>query len=140
MAGAFVERRVALWAAALCAISPLIQSYAQETRVYVFTMLALVVAVGATVRACHRPKGRIPLLTLGALSAFLAIWLHYTAASVVLPLTVWVVTRSELSWRERAGFLAACVVAQATVMPLLLEQYHYFPNGGAIAGPSTGTT
>ena len=133
-AGAFVERRVALWAAALCAISPLIQSYAQETRVYVFLMLAPVVAVGATVRACHRPKGRIPLLMLAALTAFLAIGLHYTAVSVVLPLAVWVVTRSELSWRERAGFLAACVIAIATVMPLLLEQYHYNPNGGAIAG------
>jgi 4-amino-4-deoxy-L-arabinose transferase-like glycosyltransferase len=134
MAGAFVERRVAVWAAALCAISPLVQSYAQETRVYVFVMLALTVAVGATVRACHRGNGRVPLLTLGALSAFLAIWLHYSAVSVVLPLGVWVATRSELPWRERVGFVVACVVAQATVTPLLLEQYHRFPNGGVIAG------
>ena len=79
MAGAFVGRRVALGAAALCAISPLIQCYAQETRVYVFVMLAAVLSVGATVRACHRPEGRTRLLILGAASAVFAMWLHYTA-------------------------------------------------------------
>jgi 4-amino-4-deoxy-L-arabinose transferase-like glycosyltransferase len=134
MAAAFVERRIALWAAALCALSPLILTYAQETRVYVFVMLALVVAVGAAVRAVERPRRRAGLLTLGALSAFLALWLHYTAISVVLPLMLWVATRSELSRRARAAFVAACVIAQGTLMPLLLQQYGYYPNGGAIAG------
>ncbi len=134
MAGAFVARRAALGAAALTAVSPLIQSYAQEARVYIFLMLAVVVAVGATVRATKRTSGRLGLLTLGALGAFLAMWLHYTAISVVLPLVVWVATRDELSWRARAGFAAACVAACGTVLPLLIEQYHYNPNGGAIAG------
>src|SRR5205085_2989190 len=56
MARAFVERRVALGAAALCAISPLIQSYAQETRAYIFLAVAVTIAVGATVRGCQRTE------------------------------------------------------------------------------------
>lgn len=132
MARAFVGRRPALATAALAALSPLIGSYAQETRVYVFLMLALVVSVGATVRAVQRPDNR--LLVLGALTAFIALWLHYTALSVVLPLVVWVATRSSLSSKQRAGFIAVCVAGVGTVLPLMLEQYHYNPNGGFITG------
>jgi uncharacterized membrane protein len=135
MAGAFVSRRSALAAAALAALSPLITSYAQEARVYVFVMLALVISVGATVRATRRAEAQNRLLILGALGAFVAIWLHYTALSVVLPLTVWVATRPKLSVRQRAAFVAVSVIALATVMPLLVVQYHYTPNGGAINGP-----
>ncbi len=134
MARAFVARWVALGAAALCAISPLIQSYAQETRVYIFLILALVISVGATVRACQRPERRAALLTVGAVGAFVSMWLHYTAISVLLPLAVWVGTRPQLSRRARVAFIAACVLGVGTVMPLLLEQYSIFPNGGAING------
>ena len=134
MAQAFVTRRVALAAAALAAISPLIESYAQETRVYVFLMLAVVVSVGATVRAVQRTDGRNRLLAVGAITAFLGVWLHYTAVSVVLPLAVWVGTRRTLTTRQRVGFVGVCVVAVGTVLPVLLEQYHYNPNGGAITG------
>jgi uncharacterized membrane protein len=134
MALAFADRRSALGAAALTAISPLIQSYAQETRVYVFLMLVVVVAVGATVRAVHRPEHRRGLLTLGALAAFLSVWLHYTAVSIVLPLAVWVATRPGLSRRARTAFVAACIAAFGSILPLLLLQYSIFPNGGTIAG------
>jgi 4-amino-4-deoxy-L-arabinose transferase-like glycosyltransferase len=134
MALAFVSRWVALGAAALCAISPLIQSYAQEARVYIFLILAMVIMVGATVRACQRPERRTALLMLGALMAFLAMWLHYTAVAILLPLAAWVATRSQLSRRARAAFIAACLLGVGTVMPLLLAQYSIFPNGGAING------
>ncbi len=134
MARAFVSRWVALGAAALCAISPLIQSYAQETRVYIFLILALVISVGATVRAGQRPERRTALLTVGAVCAFLSMWLHYTAISVLLPLAIWVGTRPQLSRRARAAFIAACLLGVGTVLPLLLEQYSIFPNGGAING------
>jgi 4-amino-4-deoxy-L-arabinose transferase-like glycosyltransferase len=134
MARAFVGRRAALAAAALSAISPLIGSYAQETRVYVFLMLAVVVCAGATVRAVERTEGRNRLLAAGALAAFLAIWLHYTALSVVVPLAVWVATRRSLTVRQRVAFVGVCVAAVGTVLPILLEQYHYTPNGGAITG------
>lgn len=135
MARAFVGRRAALGAAALAAISPLITSYAQEARVYAFLMLVLVLAVGATVRATQRAEGSTRLLVAGALMAFVALWLHYTALSIVVPLAVWVATRSTLTVRQRTAFIGICVVGIATVMPLLLEQYHYTPNGGAINGP-----
>lgn len=135
MARAFVDHWVALGAAALCAISPLIQSYAQETRVYVFLILVLVVSVGATVRACQRTERRTALLTVGAVSAFVAMWLHYTAISVLLPLAVWVGTRQQLSRRARGAFIAACVLGVGTVMPLFLKQYSISPNGGDINGP-----
>ncbi len=134
MAGAFVERRAALGAAALCALSPLVLSYAQEARVYIFVMLALVISVGATVRAPQRPEHRTALLTLGGLAAFVAIWLHYTALSVLLPLAIWVGTRRTFTARQKIAFIAACLVGVGTVLPILLEQYHYNPNGGAIYG------
>jgi hypothetical protein len=98
-------------------------------------MLAVVVAAGATVRGVQRADTR--LLALGALTAFVGIWLHYTALSVVAPLLVWVATRRALSVRQRAGYVAVCVAGIATVLPLLLAQYHYQPNGGFITGAIT---
>jgi 4-amino-4-deoxy-L-arabinose transferase-like glycosyltransferase len=132
MARPFVGRRGALAAAALAAISPLIGSYAQETRVYIFLMLAVVISVGATVRGVQRSDSR--LLVLGAVMAFLAVFLHYTALSVVVPLVVWIATRSTLSAKQRGGFIAICLAGVAGVLPLLLTQYHYNPNGGFITG------
>ncbi len=134
MANAFAQRQVALGAAGLAALSPLIQSYAQETRVYVFLLLAATISVGATVRAVRVTERRLLLLSVGALFMFLSIWLHYIAVSVMLPLAAWVGTRPELTRRQRVGFIAVCVAGVASVLPLLLEQYSRFPNGGAIAG------
>ena len=134
MARAFVRPRVALAAAGLAALSPLIQSYAQETRVYVFLLLVATISVGATVRAAQRPERRGLMLGVGAATMFLAIWLHYISVSVLLPMGIWVATRTELSRRQRGAYLAVCALGVATVMPLLLEQYSTFPNGGAIAG------
>lgn len=134
MAAAFMDRTWALCAAGGTAISPLILSYAQEARVYSFLMLAVVVMVGATVRAVQRSDRRMPLLVLGAVVAFVSIWLHYTAVSVVLPLAVWVVTRTKLRRRQRAVFVLGGIAGLLTVLPVLLEQYKYNPNGGAITG------
>lgn len=134
MAKAFVSRPAALGAAALCAISPIVLAYAQEARAYVFAMLSITIAVGATVRATHRDDHRFPLLALGALTALLAIWFHYTAASVIIGLCVWVASRPILNWREKAGFIGACAVGSAALLPLFISQYDAFPNGGDIQG------
>jgi hypothetical protein len=67
-------------------------------------------------------------------TAFLAIWLHYTAVSIVRPLLVWVGTRSTLRPRPRAVLIAVCLAALRTVLPVPLEQYHYNQDGRAIAG------
>lgn len=135
MARAFVDRRLALAAAALCALSPLVLSYAQEARAYIFTVLACVLCVGATVRASQRVDGRIRLLAVGALAAILAVWLHYTAVSVVLPLIVWVGSTSTFTPRQRFVFIAACLAGFVSVLPILLDQYHNSAGLGAIKGP-----
>ncbi len=136
MARVFVQRRVALGVAALCAISPLIQGYAQEARAYIFLLVAVVIAVGATVRGVRRTEHRTAFLTLGALSAFLSMWIHYIAVGMILPLAVWLATRPNLSWRQRGAFIAVCVAAVGSVLPLLLEQYSLSPTGGAVSGPT----
>lgn len=132
MAGAFLDRRPALLAAALCALSPLVLEYAQQVRVYVFVMLAVTIAVGATVRAAAASEHRTRLLLVGALTAILSLWLHYTAALVIVPLCVWLATRRELSWRSRAAFIGACLVAELAVLPLFIDQNRYYPNGGLV--------
>jgi hypothetical protein len=50
----------------------------------------------------------------------------------LLPLLVWVGTRATLRRRQRAVFIAVCLAGVRTVMPVLLEQYHYNPIAGAI--------
>ena len=132
MARAFVERRPALLAAALCALSPLVLEYAQQVRVYVFVMLAATVAVGATVRAAEASTGRSRMLAFGAVAAVLSLWLHYTAALVIAPLCVWLATRVEIPRRWRAAFVGVCLVAAVAVLPLLIDQYHNAPNGGLV--------
>jgi hypothetical protein len=123
-ARAFVERRAALAAAALCAVSPLVLEYAQQARTYVFVMLAATLAVGATARR---------RLVAGAIAVFAALWLHYTALLVVVPLAVWVALERELPARARALYVAACAVSVATVLPLMVHQYRVIPNGGDLA-------
>jgi hypothetical protein len=118
----------------LCAISPLIQSYAQEARAYIFLLVTVTIAVGATVRGNRRTEHQTAFLTLGALSAFLSMWIHYIAVGVMLPLAVWVATRPTLSWRQRGVFIAISVAGVGSVLPLLLKQYSIFPDGGAIFG------
>jgi Dolichyl-phosphate-mannose-protein mannosyltransferase len=131
MAGAFVERRAALAAAALCALTPLVLQYAQQARVYIFAMLAATVAVAATVRGA-RPDAqrRIGLLVVGAASAILALWLHYTATLVILPLCVWLALQQMLPSRARIAFLGSCLIAELLLIPLFIDQYNAAPNGG----------
>jgi len=156
MAGAFLDRRPALLAAALCALSPLVLEYAQQVRMYVFLMLAVTIAVGATVRAGSASAGsasagsasagsasgasasaraaaasphRTRLLVLGAAAAVLSLWLHYAAAAVILPLCVWLGTRANIPWRSRAAFIGACLVAEVLLLPLAKDQYNEAPNG-----------
>jgi hypothetical protein len=132
MAGAFLDRRHALLAAAFCALSPLVLEYAQQVRMYVFVMLAVTIAVGATVRAVSASADRARLLAVGAAAAALSLWLHYTAAFVILPLCVWLGTRTSIPWRSRVAFIGVCVIAALAVLPLLIAQYDANPGGGLI--------
>jgi Dolichyl-phosphate-mannose-protein mannosyltransferase len=138
MARVFVERRAALAAAFLCAIAPIVLQYAQQARAYIFATLAATVAVGATVRGA-RPNvapRQLALLLAGGASAILALWLHYTATLVVLPLCVWLALQRALPRVPRITFIASCVVAELLLLPLFIDQYNAAPNGGI--GPTAG--
>jgi uncharacterized membrane protein len=139
MARAFVDRPAALLGAVLTALSPLVVTYAQQVRVYVFVLLALTVAVGLTVRGAVETAHRTRRLALGGAAAVLALWLHYTAALVVAPLCVWLVARRGLTVRTRAAFVGVCLAGALVELPLFIHQYHYAPGGGIGAtGAITG--
>lgn len=129
MARAFLDRRGAVAAALLCALSPVVLEYAQQVRVYVFAMLAVTLAVGATVRGVRTPVNRGRLLVFGAGAAIVALWLHYTAALVVVPLCLWVAAQRTLPRLARASLVGGCAVAAAILAPLFLHTYRYVPNG-----------
>ncbi|MGI8622588.1 MAG: glycosyltransferase family 39 protein [Solirubrobacteraceae bacterium] len=130
MARAFLNRRFALVAAMLTALSPLVLEYAQQVRVYVFVMLATVISVGATVRGA---RGNPRWLVLGAVAAVLAVLLHYTATFVIVALCAWLVLQSSVPKRARAGVVGAVLVAEAVLAPLFVAQYRAAPNGGDLA-------
>ena len=125
MAGAFVSRKQALVAAGLCAASPLVLQYAQQVRAYVWVMLAVTVAVGATVRG-----GR--WLWIGGVAAVAALWLHYMALLVVVPLCLWLLRERG---RAAAGYVVACVIAQVALVPLMVDQ---FADGAGTGGLAQG--
>ncbi len=134
---------VPLLAAGLLAISPFALEYAQRAQEYVFLMLGGTVALGAAITA-ERAVGRRQLgwMLVASLAAALSLWLHYTAGLLLVPLTVWVVTRKRLTSRQRAGYVATIVVAGAILIPVLARQYEKYPDRSGVAASArvTGTT
>ena len=130
MARAFVGTATSLAAAALCAASPLVLQYGQEARAYIFAMLAITVAVAATVGAVQRAHRQALWLAGGAAAAILSLWLHYASAFVIAPLCVWLITRAGIPRWRRIAFAGVCLVAELLVMPIFLEQIRLYPNGG----------
>jgi 4-amino-4-deoxy-L-arabinose transferase-like glycosyltransferase len=124
LASILCERRATqLGAAALTALSPFVLQYAQLAQEYVFVMLAVTVAVAATVHAQRAESRRALWLAGGAIAAILAMWLHYTAGFLVVALCVWVATRDAFPRRWRAAFVGSCLVAAAILVPLFVKQY-----------------
>lgn len=138
MSRAFLDRHASLLAALLTALSPLVLTYAQRVRVYVFVLLALTLAVGLVVRAARERPWRGWRLAAGAGAAILALWLHYTAAFVVVPLCLWLLFQRALPGRARLWFVLACTAGGLAELPLFLRQYSYAPNGGV--GPGGAIT
>lgn len=112
LAWRLANRRAALVAATLTAISPLVLRYAQQARGYVWAMLALAIAVASALGGAERARrGRssVRWLALSLVASLCALGLHYTAVLVVAPLCVWLMTRPELdresvsatSWHAR---------------------------------------
>lgn len=128
LASLLSERRaVALGAASLAALSPFVLEYSQLAQGYVFVMLAVTLAVAASLRALGTSRRQGRWLAAGAGAAVLALWLHYTAALVVVPLCAWVATREAFSRRSRYGFVAACAIAAVALVPLILAQHRAIP-------------
>jgi uncharacterized membrane protein len=133
------RRAVALGAAALTALSPFVLEYAQLAQEYVFVMLAVTVAVAATLHAQRAERRRALWLAGGAAAAILALWLHYTGGLVVVALCVWVATRGAFPRRWRGAFVGSCVLAGVILVPLLAKQYQVFHGRPGVAA-SAGVT
>lgn len=118
-----LPRATRLGASLLTALSPFVLEYAQLAQEYVFVMLAVTVAVAATLQAEQAQARRARWLTVGAGACVLALWLHYTAGLVVIGLCVWVITRASFPRRWRGAFVASCLVAGAILIPLFVTQY-----------------
>lgn len=111
------SREAGVLAAALTALSPLVLTYGQQARSYVFAMLLGTVAVLAALEADRAASARTRhrwLVALGAAS-ILGFWTHYTAALVVLPALAWTVLRQ---WPDRRAGLVLPGVVLATWIPL----------------------
>jgi mannosyltransferase len=141
LASVVSERRlVALAAAGLTALSPFVLEYAQLAQGYVFVMLAATVAVAACIEASLSGASRRGWwLLAGGVAAVLALWLHYTAGLVVVPLCAWVATRRDLPRRWRGAFVAWCVLGGLALIPLVLRQHQAVPARSGVAA-SAGVT
>jgi len=133
------RRAVAVVAAGLTALSPLALQYAQMAQGYVFVMLTVTLAVAASLRAQQPGEHRGRWLAAGAVAAVLALWLHYTAGLAVIPLCIWVAKANDLPARWRAAFIGACIVAEATVVPMMIAQHNSFPDRSGVAGTAALT-
>ncbi len=111
--------RAATIAAGLVAVNPFLVWYSQEARSY--SLLALLSAIGLllTLRALHRPSGRLYAGWAGA--SALALATHYFAAFLVLPEAV-VLLRSATKRRVPALAIGFVALVGASLLPLALQQ------------------
>jgi len=111
-------RRVALAAALLAAVHPLLVWHAQDARAYSLYVLLGAASLLWFVRALARPT-RGSLAAWAAASA-LALWTHYFAVFLVAPEAAWLL-RAHLR-RRTVLAVAAVVLAGVALLPLALEQ------------------
>lgn len=138
------DRRTAVLAALLGAISPLLVWYAQEARMYGFVTLFAVLAVLGAARAMR--NGRVLDWALYALAASLLLWTHWFAGLVVVCTQVAFAVHA---WRQRPGrrfaigwgLSVAALAWQAVVLgTMALDQVHATGTGGGYAGAAGGGT
>ncbi|MEA2146483.1 MAG: mannosyltransferase, partial [Solirubrobacteraceae bacterium] len=114
-----VGRRVALGAAALTAVSPIMVWYSQEARAYALMVLLCVLALGFFLRALAQER-RAWLLGWGACSAA-ALATHYFAVFPLAAEAAWLLVSLRARRRVLAA-LAAPALVGAALLPLLLYQ------------------
>jgi 4-amino-4-deoxy-L-arabinose transferase-like glycosyltransferase len=119
---------VAAGAAALAALSPFLLQFSQLAQNYVFTSLAVTVAVAAALSAERSRNHRTSWLVASLIAAGVALCLHYTAALIVAPLCVRIAINPLFALRERVTFVGVCAAVQAALIPIMVAQQN--ANGG----------
>ncbi len=115
------DRRAAVVAGILAALSPLTLLYAQEVRAYIFVMLAVTVAAAAVVKLSQQPDRR-RWLALAVTASAVAVLLHYTAVLVLFPLSLWILRESQVGLKARLAIGAAGLIPFVALIPLMLVQ------------------
>ena len=121
---ALCTRRVALLAALITAVSPIMVWYSQEARAYALMLLLTVFALGFFLRSLAEPRPRW-LIGWAACSAA-ALATHYFAAFPLAVEAAWLL----VSLRGRRDLLAALAIPAivgAALLPLLLYQKAHVP-------------
>ncbi|HEY1533019.1 MAG TPA: glycosyltransferase family 39 protein [Polyangiaceae bacterium] len=118
-------RLIAVLAAALLAVSPLLLEYGQEVRSYAWAMFAVTVAVGAALQSQQSTSKRGRWLTLAATASVFAIWIHYSAALIVGVLTAYIAIDRTCPVSLRRRFVIGVGVGTALVLPFAVAQYEH---------------
>jgi mannosyltransferase len=115
-----VGRRVALLAAGLVAVNPLLIWYSQEARSYALLVLATTVALWLFARA--RADATPRRFAAWAVSSAVALCVHYFAVFLVVPEAVLLLRDRRLSTRRRLGSLAIIAIPGLALLVLAAVQ------------------
>jgi mannosyltransferase len=118
-----VNRRVALLAALLLAVNPLLIWYSQEARAYALFVLTSTIALWMFARAREQPGAR--RVAAWALSAGLAMWTHYFAVFLVVPEALALVRAAGGVRRVHVAAFAGLAAAAAPLAVLAASQQHH---------------
>src|SRR6202050_4060719 len=112
-------RRAALACAALVAFNPLLVWYSQEARAYALFVLMAALAMLCFLRAEREPSPR--RMAAFALTGALALLSHYFAVFLLIPMALWLLSRTRT---RRAALPAsgAIAIVGAALMPLIVAQ------------------
>jgi 4-amino-4-deoxy-L-arabinose transferase-like glycosyltransferase len=123
-AGALTTRRVALLAALITAVSPIMVWYSQEARAYALMVLLTVVALGFFVRALAQPRAR--WLIGWAVCSGAALATHYFAVFPLAVEAVWLLIALR-GRRDLLAVLAIPLIVGVALIPLMLYQKAHVP-------------
>ncbi len=113
------DRRAAIVCAALVAVNPLLVWYSQEARAYGLFVLLAALAMLCFVRAAREPsRARIGAF---ALSGALALFSHYFAVFLLIPMVLWLACDPRTRRRSLPA-IGALVVVGAALLPLISAQ------------------
>ena len=116
----FMDTRLAVVAAWLCAISPVLVSYAIYARAYALLVLAATLSVWALGALLERPSW--PRWLLWGLAVAVCLWTHYFAAFLVAGEVVVLFVKLQNARRALLVCLAAVAAATAPLWSLFLSQ------------------